>query len=227
MVWPQSVASGAGGQEPGTFHASSSVCLPVPMIEDAKPVLRDDPVMAELLDAHDPDATSDWTAFDRLCVSIINQQLSTASAAAVKARVFDLLDGEVTPDAVLAAEEEALRDAGLSGMKVDYLQNTAREFRERDLTRVGLADHSDEEVIDLLTDIKGIGKWTANMFLIFVMEREDVLPLGDLAVRNGIEQIYGNGEEMSRDEMREVAEAWRPHRSAATRYIWAEYESEW
>lgn len=226
MVWPQSVTATGADPEPRTFHPSSSVSLPVPMIEDAKPVLRDDPVMAELLEAHDPDATSDWTAFERLCVSIINQQLSTASAAAVKGRVFDLLDDDVTPDAVLAAEEEPLQDAGLSGMKVDYLQNTARAFQERDLTRAGLADHSDEEVLDLLTDIKGIGEWTANMFLIFVLGREDVLPLGDLAVRNGIQQIYGNGEEMSREEMREIAESWRPHRSAATRYIWAEYESE-
>lgn len=196
------------------------------MIEEAKPVLRTDPVMAELLDAHDPDATSDWTAFERLCVSIINQQLSTASADAVKERVYEQLDGDLTPEAVLAAEDDALLDAGLSGMKVDYLKNTARAFQERDLTRAGLADHSNEQVIDLLTEIKGIGEWTANMFLIFVLEREDVLPLGDLAVRNGIEQIYGDGEEMTRDEMREIAEAWRPYRSAATRYIWAEYESE-
>lgn len=196
------------------------------MIEDAKPVLRDDPLMEELIEEHDPYSEADWSEFERLCISIINQQLSTASAAAVKERVFDLLDEEVTPETVLEADEAALRDAGLSGMKVEYIRNAARAFQENDLTREGLADLTDEEVIDRLTEIKGIGEWTAHMFLMFVLEREDVLPLGDLAVRNGIQQIYGNGEELTRDDMREIAEQWRPHRSAATRYIWAEYESD-
>ncbi len=196
------------------------------MIEDAKPVLVEDPVMAELVERHDPYAETDWSEFERLCISIVNQQLSTASAAAVRERVFDLLDGDVTPESVLAAEEEALRDAGLSGMKIEYVRNVARAFQKNDYTREGLADRSDEAVIDLLTEIKGVGEWTAHMYLIFVLEREDVLPLGDLAVRNGIQQIYGNGEELTREEMREIAEAWRPYRSAATRYIWAEYESD-
>ena len=196
------------------------------MIEDAKPTLREDPVMAELLDEHDPYSEPNWSEFERLCVSIINQQLSTASAAAVKERVFNLLDEDVTPERVLEADEDALRDAGLSRTKVEYVQNAARAFQEYDLTREGLADHSDEEVIDRLTEIKGIGEWTAHMYLMFVLEREDVLPLGDLAIRNGIQQIYGNGEEMTREEMRGVAEAWRPYRSVAARYIWAEYESD-
>lgn len=195
------------------------------MSDDAHSTLRDDPVMAELLERHDPYSEREWPEFERLVVSIINQQLSTASAAAVKERVFDVL-GEVTPEAVLEAEESALRDAGLSGMKIEYIRNAARAFQEQDFTREGLADHSDEEVIDLLTEIKGIGEWTAHMYLLFVLEREDVLPLGDLAVRKGIQQLYGNGEELSREEMREIAERWRPYRSVATRYIWAEYESD-
>lgn len=195
------------------------------MHEDAHSILREDPVMADLLDRHDPYWERDWEPFERLCISIINQQLSTASAAAVKERVFDLLADDVTPEAVLAAEEPALREAGLSGMKVEYVRNAARAFRERDFSKSGLADRSDEEVVDLLTEIKGVGDWTARMYLLFVLEREDVLPLGDLAVRRGIEGLYGNGEGMTRAEMREVAEAWRPYRSVATRYIWAEYES--
>ena len=195
------------------------------MRDEAHSVLRQDPVMAELIEKHDPYAEPDWGEFERLCISIINQQLSTASAAAVKGRVFELLDDEVTPATVLAAEEPALRDAGLSGMKVEYMWNAARAFQETDLSREGLAEHTDEEVVDLLTEIKGIGEWTARMYLMFVLEREDVLPLGDLAVRNGIEALYGNGAGMTRAEMREIAEAWRPYRSVATKYIWAEYES--
>lgn len=195
------------------------------MRDEAHSVLRQDSVMAELIEKHDPYSEPDWSEFERLCISIINQQLSTASAAAVKGRVFELLDDEVTPETVLAADEAALRDAGLSGMKVEYMQNTARAFQETDFSREGLAEHTDEEVVDLLTEIKGIGAWTARMYLMFVLEREDVLPLGDLAVRNGIETLYGNGAEMTRAEMRELAEVWRPYRSVATKYIWAEYES--
>ncbi|MFB1064006.1 DNA-3-methyladenine glycosylase [Natrinema sp. H-ect4] len=196
------------------------------MNEEAHAVLREDPVMAGLLDRHDPYAEPDWDEYERLCISIINQQLSTASAAAVRERVFDLLEGDVTPASVLAADEAALRDAGLSRSKVEYVQNAARAFRENDYTQTGLASYTDDEVVDRLTDIKGIGAWTARMYLLFVLERPDVLPLGDLAVRRGIEQLFGDGGELTRTEMREIAEPWRPYRSVATRYIWAEYESD-
>ncbi|AEH37205.1 DNA-3-methyladenine glycosylase family protein [Halopiger xanaduensis] len=198
------------------------------MLTDAEPVLRRDPIMERLIEAHEPYVEPDWSEYERLCISIINQQLSTASAMAVRERVFELLEGEVTPETVLAAEDDALRDAGLSRSKIEYMRNAARAFQENDYTRDALADYSDEEVIDLLTEIKGIGEWTANMYLLFVLERPDVLPLGDLAVRRGIEQLYGDGEpdEMTPAEMREIAEAWRPYRSVATRYIWAEYEAE-
>ena len=195
------------------------------MTDDAHEVLRNDPVMADLLDRHDPYSEAEWEEFERLAISIINQQLSTASAAAVKERVFDVLDGEVTPGRVLEADEAALRDAGLSSAKVEYLQNAAVAFEENDFTKEGMAHLSDEEVVDRLIDIRGVGEWTARMYLMFVLEREDVLPLGDLAVRNAIEELYGDGEGMTRGDMREVAEAWRPYRSVATRFIWAEYES--
>ncbi|WP_049971916.1 DNA-3-methyladenine glycosylase family protein [Haladaptatus cibarius] len=196
------------------------------MNDDALSTLRTDPVMAALLDKHDPHTERSWSEFERLCISIINQQLSTASAKAVKKRVFDVLDHEVTPETVLAASEEKLRDAGLSRTKVEYIKNSARAFQRDDYTKSGLADCSDEEVVSRLTEIKGVGDWTARMYLLFVLEREDVLPLGDLAVRRGIEQLYGDGEEMTRAEMRDIAEAWRPYRSLATRYIWAEYEAD-
>ena len=189
--------------------------------------LREDPVMADLIDRHGPiDTTPADDEFERLVTSIINQQLSTASAAAVRGRVFDLFDGDITPDAMLAADEDALRDAGLSRTKVEYIKNAAEAFLERDLTRDGLADHTDDEVVEELTRIKGIGEWTAQMYLMFVLGRDDVLPLGDLGIRNGIRQIYADGEEITRDEMRELAERWRPYRSHAMRYIWREYESD-
>jgi DNA-3-methyladenine glycosylase II len=196
------------------------------MADDPEDVLREDPVMAEILDRHDPYTEADWSEFERLAISINNQQLSTASATAVRERFFEVLDGEVTPESVLAADEEELHGAGLSRRKISYLRNAARAFQEDDYTREGMADLTEEEVIDRLTEITGVGEWTARMYLLFVLERPDVLPLGDLAVRKGIQRLYGDGEELTRDEMREIAERWRPHRSTATKYIWAEYESE-
>lgn len=190
--------------------------------------LRGDPTMARLIDRHgalDIEPVAD--EFARLCTSIVNQQLSTASAAAIHERVRDVLDDELTPDRVLAADEDQLREAGLSGTKVEYLRSAAAAFRDgdRDLTREGLADRSDEAVVKALTEIRGVGEWTARMYCIFALGREDVLPLDDLAVRKGIEQVYNGGEELSRAEMREIGEAWRPYRSYGTRYVWAEYES--
>ncbi|RKD97815.1 DNA-3-methyladenine glycosylase II [Halopiger aswanensis] len=136
------------------------------MLTDAEPVLRRDPVMEQLIETHEPYVEPDWSEYERLCISIINQQLSTASAMAVRERVFELLEGEVTPETVLAAEDEALRDAGLSRSKIEYMRNAAQAFQENDYTQEALADHSDEEVIDRLTEIKGIGEWTANMYLL-------------------------------------------------------------
>lgn len=195
---------------------------------EVESILRRDPVMADLVDRYDPYSEPGWsTEFERLVVSIINQQLSTASAAAVRERVFALLDHDVTPESVLAADESALRDAGLSRTKVEYARNAATAFLERDLTREGLSDHSDEEVIDVLTEIKGIGEWTARMYLLFVLRRDDVLPLGDLAVRRGIDQLYDNGDgTLTREEMREIADQWRPYRSHGVRYVWVAYESD-
>lgn len=196
------------------------------LMDPVERTLRSDPVMDRLIDRHGSIETEPaQNEFERLVVSIINQQLSMASANAVRERVFDVLEA-VTPEAVLTAEEAALHEAGLSRTKVAYMQNAARAFQERDLSREGLADLSNEEVIEELTQIKGIGEWTAQMYLLFVLDRDDVLPLGDLGIRRGIEQLYGNGSEMSREEMRRVAEQWRPYRSIGVRYIWTAYESE-
>lgn len=195
------------------------------MNDDIEATLRSDPVMSRLVDRHGPIAIEPAeNEFQRLCVSIINQQLSTASADAIRERVFEFFGGEITPEAMLAADADALRETGLSRTKVDYMRNAAEAFVERDLTREGLAPLSDEEVIDELTRITGIGPWSARMYLLFVLGREDVLPLGDLGVRNGIRQLYADGGDLDRAEMRDIAERWRPYRSYGTRYVWLAYE---
>ena len=151
--------------------------------------------MAELLDRHEPYTERERAPYERLCVSIINQQLSTASAAAVRERVFETV-GEVTPAGVLAADAEALREAGLSGSKVEYVRNAAVAFQESDLTQAGLEHLDDDAVVDRLTEIRGI------------------------------EALYGDCGGLTRAEMREVADAWRPYRSHGTRYVWAAYEAD-
>lgn len=197
------------------------------MEEAVRATLQSDPTMAELVEkwgSLEIEPAED--EFRRLAVSIVNQQLSTASANAVRERAFAVLDGEVTPDRVLAADETALADAGLSASKIEYLRHAAEAFRADDLTRSGLASLDDDAVVERLTEIRGVGEWTARMYLIFVLGREDVLPLGDLAVRRGIQALYGDGTELTRAEMREVGERWRPYRSYGTRYVWREYEAD-
>lgn len=196
------------------------------MDETVEQRLREDPTMALLIDEHGPIELSPAEyPFERLCTSIINQQLSTASASAIRERVFAHLDRPITPDAVADVEESILLDAGLSATKAEYLKSAATAFIDNGYEPSTFESMSDTAVVDELTDIRGVGEWTANMFLISVLGREDVFPIGDLAVRRGIEQIYGSGESMSREAMREIADGWRPFRSYGTRYIWREYES--
>ena len=197
------------------------------MTDDPEAVLRRDPVLEPVVDrfALEPLEPVE-NEFERLCVSILNQQLSTASSAAVRSRFFEVLDDEVSPESVLAAEPAALREAGLSNSKVEYVRNAATAFRDGEYARAALADLPNEAVIDRLTEIRGIGTWTAQMYLLFVLQRPDVLPLGDLAIRRGIEALYTDGESMSRAAMREVAKPWRPYRSLASRYVWAHYEAD-
>ncbi len=196
------------------------------MDEDVVSTLRADPTMARLLGRHGrlPVEPVD-DEFRRLCVSVLNQQLSTASATAIRERAFDVLDGEVTPERVIEADPEALRAVGVSRTKTEYLRAIAEAFRDRNLTHEGFSGRPDGEVVSELTEIYGVGEWTARMYLIAALGREDVLPLGDLAVRKGIENLYNDGKELRRTEMRDIAESWRPYRSYGTRYVWAEYES--
>jgi DNA-3-methyladenine glycosylase II len=161
--------------------------------------------------------------FRRFVVSIVNQQLSSASAAAVRDRLFAALDDEVTPDRVLAADDATLRDAGLSGQKVTYVRNVAEAFRAGRITPAALAEHDDETALRELTTVRGVGPWTAKMYLLFVLGREDVFPVEDLGVRGGMADLYGLNRE-DRSAMVDRAEAWRPYRSYAALYLWPHYE---
>jgi len=192
-------------------------------VDEPYETLRRDDTMASLVNEFgrvDVTPAEPGEEFRRLVVSITNQSVSTESARAVRSRLFDRLD-DVTPEAVLETPPEELASVGLGETKAEYVRNAARSFESGDYTREAFAGASNEEVRDALTGIRGVGEWTADMYLIFVLGREDVLPLGDLAVRRGIEGLYGVE---ARDEMRRVAEEWKPYRSYGTRYVWEWYE---
>ena len=180
--------------------------------------IRTDPKLGRLVDAHGELAvgTAD-DAFRRLVAAIVNQQLSVDSAAAIRERLFEAVT--VTPAGILAAEESTLRDAGLSASKAEYVRNAAAAFRDRDLTPAGLADATDAEATAALTGIRGVGTWTAKMYLIFVLGRPDVFPVADLGVRTAMARLYGFDVD-DREGMTDHAERWSPYRSYATRYLW-------
>lgn len=153
--------------------------------------------------------------FQRLVVSVLRQQVSMASAEATRERLFEAV--EVTSEGVLAAETETLRECGLSRQKAGYVRNIAEAFAsEYDSACFEALD--DDVVIEELTDIKGVGEWTAQMQLLFSLGRPDVFPVGDLGVRKGMEMLFDD--EMSREEMVDRAERWKPYRSYATLYLW-------
>jgi DNA-3-methyladenine glycosylase II len=153
--------------------------------------------------------------FARFVTSIVSQQVSTASARAIEDRLFEAV--EVTPEGVLRADESVLRDAGLSGQKVRYVRNVAEAFREHGYSQAYFAEMDDVAVVDELTAITGVGQWTAEMQLMFSLGREDVFPVGDLGIRKGMRQLYGD---IDREEMVERSMAWAPYRSYASRYLW-------
>ena len=164
--------------------------------------------------------------FERLVVSLIRQQVSIEAAAAIQERLFERF--EITPERLLAADEDRLRDCGLSAAKAEYVKATADAYREHGYDRAYFEGMADAAVVDELTDIRGVGPWTAKMFLLFALGRPDVFPVEDLGVRKGMAIVCGTGDaadvEMTRGEMRERAAAWEPYRSYASLYLWRAYE---
>ena len=162
-------------------------------------------------------------AFTTLARSIVGQQSSVAAAQASWERVAALLDGgsqRIQPAAVLAIESTQMREAGLSARKVDYLVDLAQHFEAGSVHVRQWQQMDDEAIVDELVAIRGIGRWTAEMFLIFHLMRPNVLPLDDPGLIKGISHNYCSGEPVSRAEAREVGDAWAPFRSVATWYIW-------
>ena len=160
-------------------------------------------------------------AYGALVRTIVGQQLSTKAARAIYARVSALFgDSAPEPGEILTADEEALRAAGLSRPKITYLRDLAGRVVDGELDLDSLDDLPDEEVIDRITSVKGLGPWSAHMFLIFHLGRPDVLPVGDLGIRRAVERAYGLDELPAAETLEAVAAPWRPHRTLACLYLW-------
>ena len=158
-------------------------------------------------------------AFVTLARSIVGQQISVKAAQSVWDR-FAVLPRKLTPANVLKLKVDDMRAAGLSARKVEYLVDLALNFDSGNLHFKKWSEMDDEAIIAELVAIRGIGRWTAEMFLIFHLLRPNVLPLDDVGLINGISKNYFSGESVSRSEAREVSAAWAPYRSVATWYIW-------
>jgi DNA-3-methyladenine glycosylase II len=160
-------------------------------------------------------------AYGALLRAIVGQQLSTKAARTIYGRVLDLFDGGTpAPERLLEAEEADLRAAGLSGRKVEYIRDLASHVISGELELDRLGELSDEEATEEIVAVRGLGAWTAEMFLIFHLERPDVLSGGDLGIRKAVQVEYGLDEMPAPARVLEIGEPWRPNRSLASLYLW-------
>jgi len=186
---------------------------------------KTDPTMARLSRAHrlSPEPHSLSAAkdgFTTLVQSIVHQQVSMAAARTIEGRLVKLLGGKVTPRRVLNRSPEQLRTAGLSRSKAAYILDLADKAARGEVEFARFAEMSDEAILAELTAVKGIGVWTAQMFLMFHLHRPDVLPTGDLGLRLAVADVYGVPADEAADEMLARRERWSPYCSVASRVLW-------
>lgn len=181
-----------------------------------------DPVLAEVIDRVGPCTLElEPDPFWALAEAILYQQLSMKAAGTIAGRFKALYENSPPgPKDVLDTPDEKIREVGVSRPKVRYLKDLSRKFSEDIVTPSELPDMPDEEVIEQLTQIKGVGRWTAEMFLIFSLGRPDVLPVDDLGLQKAVQKCYGLKNLPSEVKIRKLAKKWEPYRTAATWYLW-------
>src|SRR5436190_8016336 len=183
-------------------------------------LMRRDPVMGAIMRAHPKVFMARrGEPFLTLARAICGQQISVKAAQSVWDRVCVCV-GPITPEAVLAKKRPLLRACGLSDRKVEYIADLAQHFADGKIHVHRWPDMSDEEIITELTEVRGIGRWTAEMFLMFNLLRPDVYPLDDLGLQKGLRLSYFKGRKVSLRTMQRIGEGWRPWRSVATWYLW-------
>jgi DNA-3-methyladenine glycosylase II len=164
--------------------------------------------------------------FETLVKSIVFQQLSGRVANVIFARLLKGAGGSLTPESILKLRPSRMRTLGLSGQKTAYIRDLARHTREGSIVFEELGGLPDDAVIERLTQVKGIGVWTAHMFLIFALQRTDILPVGDLGIRNAIRKAYTMAELPAPDAIERLAQRWRPYCSVASWYLWRSLDTE-
>lgn len=186
-----------------------------------------DPVLGEIITRVGPYGIQFRDpSFETLVKSIVYQQLSGRVASVIFSRLVVAAGGKLTPESILKLRPVRMRAAGLSAQKTAYIRDLARQTRDRRVIFEQLAELSDDQVIEQLTQVKGIGAWTVHMFLIFALRRANVLPTGDLGIRNAIRKAYGLAELPKPTQIESLAEPWRPYRTVASWYLWRSLESD-
>jgi DNA-3-methyladenine glycosylase II len=192
---------------------------------------RADPVLRELIDRIGPldeEARRRGRpddAYGALLRAIVGQQLSTSAARSIYGRVLELFGGVPTPAQLLAADQDALRTAGLSRAKVAYLRDLAQRVESGELELDRFAELPDDEVSAQLLAVKGLGRWTVDMFLMFHLRRPDVLAVGDLGIRRAVQVAYGLDTRPDAATVERFGEPWRPHRTLACLYLWTSLDA--
>jgi DNA-3-methyladenine glycosylase II len=194
---------------------------------DDRELMRADKVLRRVMEEQGPihpeiDRRGSRTdAYEALARAIVGQQLSTKAAASIWAKLLDQFGGKTpTPEQILRKRRTTLRKAGLSNAKVEFLRDLAAHVKDGRLDLKRLAKLADEDIVAELIEVKGVGQWTAEMFLIFHLGRPDVVSVGDLGIRRAVQLAYGMEELPGPEELEKLAEEWRPHRTLACLYLW-------
>ncbi len=196
------------------------------MWKKAEKFLSQDKFIKPLIKKHGPcriKPSKKKDYFKNLVYAIVGQQLSMKAAASIYARVEEKLDKNVIPDKVLRKHTETLRKCGLSYSKIKYIKDLSLKVKNKEVKLNKIDKLSDEEILEELISVKGIGKWTAEMFLMFSLARPDVFPIDDLGIRNGMKKLLKR--EMNPEAMVKFAERWQPFRSVASWYVWRSLEN--
>ena len=203
---------------------------PAEYVRARRLLMRRDPILRSIITRQGPcklagDRRAD--AYGAAIEAIVWQQLSSKAAATIFNRVLNLFPpgGSPRPEEMLALPEATLRSAGLSRQKISYLRDLSQKVMDGSLALDQLPELTDEEVIESLMRVKGIGRWSAEMILIFRLQRRDILPVGDLGIVKAIQKAYRLKSRPTTDRMLKIGERWRPYRSVASWYLWASLDN--
>lgn len=194
--------------------------------KEAKYLIEKDPVLLHLFSKREEIiVTIDDDYFVSLVATIVSQQLSGKAARSIFTRLSNLFDNQITADKLILTSDEDLRGVGLSFQKIKYVKSLAECYLTDIIDLNHLNEMSDDQIIEMLTKIKGIGVWSAQMFLLFSLGREDVFSVLDLGLRNAVKIIYNN-QELTNTEIEEISKKWSPYRSIVSHYLWHAWDSQ-